>query len=211
MTRDRKQTEQRLIDAVGQEIMENGFNKLGINRISNRAGVNKVLIYRYFGDLNGLIKEYYKRTVPVISSPSIDMEQMRKAPLDEFFKLFYNHFIREFRSLRANADAKEFLKSALTSPSWEHNPAAGDTERKLQEQIDSLADIIQEKNGRPFAAVMISAMTVLSLMSHQKRTILGIDLATEEGWQQIEEALKTISYGTYLVTKKRLSGDKKLA
>ncbi|WP_080240194.1 TetR/AcrR family transcriptional regulator [Spirosoma rigui] len=211
MTRDRTQTEQRLIDAVGQEITENGFDKLGINRISNRAGVNKVLIYRYFGDLNGLIKEYYKRTHPIIPLPDIDLQELKDAPLDEYFDRMYDQFTREFRRLRANTDAKEFIKSALTSPNWNQNPAAGNTEVKLQEKIDTLSEIVQEKNGRPMAAIMISAMTVLTLMSHQKRTLFGIDLASEEGWQQIEDALSTLNYGIYLATSERLSGTGKKA
>jgi AcrR family transcriptional regulator len=212
MTRDRTQTEQRLIDAVGQEITENGFDKLGINRISNRAGVNKVLIYRYFGDLDGLVKAYYKRTLPVIPPPTVDIQQMREASVDEFFELLYTRFTSEFRTLRANTNAKEFLKSALVSPNWDHNPTAADTEIKVQEQIDLLASIVKEKNGRSMGAIIISGMVALTVMSQQKRTILGIDLASDEGWQRIEDALKTISYGNYLVTRERLSGeDKELA
>lgn len=206
MTRDRKQTEQRLIDAVGQEITENGFDKLGINRISSRAGVNKVLIYRYFGNLNGLVKAYYERTDSVIAAPTFDMQRLKDASLDDFFTLLHEYFIKEFRLLRENTDAKEFLKAALINPGWDYNPTAASKEAEVQRQIDALGDIIQLKDGKPFAAIMISAMTVLTFMSQQKRTILGINLASEEGWQQIEQALKTIARGNYLVTKERLDG-----
>jgi AcrR family transcriptional regulator len=206
MTRDRTRTEQRLIDAVGREITENGFDKLGINRISSRAGVNKVLIYRYFGDLNGLVKAYYERTDSLIAAPTLDMQRFKDAPLDDFFTLLHEYFIKEFRLLRKNTDAKEFLKAALLNPGRVYNPTAASEEAELQRQIDALGDIIQLKDAKPFAAIMISAMTVLTLMSQQKRTILGIDLASEEGWQQIEQALKTISRGNYLVTKERLDG-----
>lgn len=43
-------------------IVENdGFTKIGVNRIANQAGCDKVLIYRYFGGLDGLLVEWAKR------------------------------------------------------------------------------------------------------------------------------------------------------
>ena len=49
MTRSRLKTEQRLIDAVGALLLEQGYPAVGINAIARQAGCDKVLIYRYFG------------------------------------------------------------------------------------------------------------------------------------------------------------------
>ena len=46
--RDREQSEEKLIKAVGELIEEIGFEKLGINQVAKRAGFSKNLIYRYF-------------------------------------------------------------------------------------------------------------------------------------------------------------------
>ena len=51
-------TEQHLTDAVGKIIREEGFKGLGINRIAKEAGCDKVLIYRYFGSMDGLIEGF---------------------------------------------------------------------------------------------------------------------------------------------------------
>lgn len=44
-----KETEKRLLEAVNHIVENDGFTKIGVNRIANQAGCDKVLIYRYFG------------------------------------------------------------------------------------------------------------------------------------------------------------------
>ena len=59
-----KETEKRLLEAVSRVIEDEGFTKIGINRIARQAQCDKVLIYRYFGGLDGLLvawaKQYYQ-------------------------------------------------------------------------------------------------------------------------------------------------------
>lgn len=55
MTRSRLQTEQRILDAVGTILLEQGYPAAGINAIARQAGCDKVLIYRYFGGFNELL------------------------------------------------------------------------------------------------------------------------------------------------------------
>jgi AcrR family transcriptional regulator len=54
----RIETEQRLLDAVGALLAEAGFSALGVNALARRAGVNKSLIYRYYGGMDGLLRAY---------------------------------------------------------------------------------------------------------------------------------------------------------
>ncbi len=55
MSRSRLQTEQRILDAVGQLLLEQGYPSVGVNAIARRAGCDKVLIYRYFGGFDELL------------------------------------------------------------------------------------------------------------------------------------------------------------
>ena len=45
---------------------------------------------------------------------------------------------------------------------------------------------------------MISALRLLAFMSQDKRTLMGIDLGTDEGWAQIEQAVRRIFHGLAL-------------
>lgn len=55
MKRNRQQTEKRIVDAAISLLAEEGFQSFGVNAVAARAGVDKVLIYRYFSGLDGLL------------------------------------------------------------------------------------------------------------------------------------------------------------
>jgi hypothetical protein len=55
-SRDRAATEERILAAVGQVLARDGFGAIGVNAIAREAGVDKVLIYRYFGGLPELLR-----------------------------------------------------------------------------------------------------------------------------------------------------------
>ncbi len=52
-----------ILQAAGEIIAQRGLDGAGINAIADRAGANKVLIYRYFGSWNGLIEALYELTL----------------------------------------------------------------------------------------------------------------------------------------------------
>lgn len=58
---DKEKTKQKLVKAVGSILIKEGFQHIKINRIEAVSGVSKKLIYRYFGGLDGLIKEYLEQ------------------------------------------------------------------------------------------------------------------------------------------------------
>ena len=53
--RSRSDTEKRFQDAVLELVAESGCAELGVNIVAQQAGADKVLIYRYFGNLEGLL------------------------------------------------------------------------------------------------------------------------------------------------------------
>ena len=56
--RDRKATEQTILKAFESVLLREGVQGLGVNAVANEAGVNKVLIYRYFQDFPGLARQW---------------------------------------------------------------------------------------------------------------------------------------------------------
>ena len=57
-TRDKEATKARLLDAVGAILAREGFGALGVNSVAHEAGVDKVLIYRYFGGMTDLLHAF---------------------------------------------------------------------------------------------------------------------------------------------------------
>ena len=60
--RSRLRTEQRILDAVGSLLLEEGYPAVGVNAIARRAGCDKVLIYRYFGGFDELLLAFAETT-----------------------------------------------------------------------------------------------------------------------------------------------------
>lgn len=52
--RDSGATRRRILDAVGRIVVRDGLAAVGVNALAREAGCDKVLIYRYFGDLEGV-------------------------------------------------------------------------------------------------------------------------------------------------------------
>lgn len=62
MAKNRLQTEQKILQAVSQILLDDGFPAVGINSIARQAGCDKVLIYRYFDGLDGLLQTFAEST-----------------------------------------------------------------------------------------------------------------------------------------------------
>ncbi|NCG09157.1 MAG: TetR family transcriptional regulator [Verrucomicrobia bacterium] len=80
LTRSRPRTESKFVDAVVAHLSEKGCDELGINAIAKRAGADKVLIYRYFKDLDGLL-EQAAREIEWLPEPASLLVDARREPL----------------------------------------------------------------------------------------------------------------------------------
>lgn len=56
MSRNRKATEQRILEASRALILAEGFGGLGVNAVAKASSCDKVLVYRYFGSIDGLLE-----------------------------------------------------------------------------------------------------------------------------------------------------------
>lgn len=88
--RDRDATEQRMLKAVGEMIRRDGFEKLGVNAVAAHCGVSKILIYRYFGSLDGLLTAYIRQHDFWINFP---LDIPGRAHLPEFLKKTFRTMI----------------------------------------------------------------------------------------------------------------------
>src|ERR1700722_3261954 len=56
--RDSEAMRERILAAVGRMIVRDGLAAVGINSLAREAGCDKVLIYRYFGNLEGFFSAF---------------------------------------------------------------------------------------------------------------------------------------------------------
>jgi AcrR family transcriptional regulator len=92
--RNKEATKEKLLNAVGTVIKNDGYTKLGINNIARAAGVDKRLIYRYFGDVDILINTYIKKR-DYWTSLNNDILQSIDFKFDDFGKGLATDFLKQ--------------------------------------------------------------------------------------------------------------------
>lgn len=189
--RNRAKTTQRIVEALEEVISERGLEGVGVNRIAEKANVSKVLIYRYFGGMEGLLEYYVKmgKLFPVFT-PAI-LDQIRPLHDSDVARIWYRQVIQTYRYFRTFKAAREVLKASVIE-----NDSIAETTAKAQDEemtrLVSQLSFVKGADTQAISAVVLGAMTYLTIMAQNDRTMIGIDLRSEEGWQRIENAIKTI-------------------
>lgn len=115
--RDPERTRASILQAATKEITANGLNGARVDSIAKRAGVNKRMIYHYFGDKNGLYLAVLESTYAAIRTAEVGLHLGDLGPVDGMRKLVlftWQYFIEhpEFLSLLAteNLNRASYLK-----------------------------------------------------------------------------------------------------
>lgn len=186
--RDREATEKRLLDAIGEMIAEDGFEKIGINAVAAKSGVSKILIYRYFDSVEGLMATYLRQHDFWINFP---LEMPDREQLPDFLKKMFKNHIAE---LRSNPTLKRLYR-------WELS-CNNDMIVKLREQREKIGLGLVEKVSRltnypqkeiaVMATILNTSITYLIMLEDFCPVYNGIALDNDSGWEQINEGIEVL-------------------
>jgi transcriptional regulator, TetR family len=183
--RDREATEKRLLDTIGKMIAEEGFEKIGVNAVATQSGVSKILIYRYFGSVEGLMAAYIRQHDFWLNLP---LEFPDREQLPSFIK---NMFQGQIEQLRNNPTLKRLYR-------WELS-CNNDMIAQLREQREKvgvyLVEKVSELTGHPqkeiaaIASFLTASITYLAMLEDFCPVYNGIPLNEDSGWKQINEGI----------------------
>lgn len=195
---DRKEfTQNKLVKAVGKVLAKNGFKGLGINKVAREAGVDKVLIYRYFGGLPGLIGEY-SRTVDFW--PTVDelmgtsRNHLKKLPPDKQVAEFFKSFLS---ALRRRPLTQEILAWELLERNELTKHLESVRVRTILEYFELLESIPDDDILSVIVVLMGGAVNHLLIKYRLNSSIGGIDLSVEEGWDRINDGIDVLVTGIF--------------
>lgn len=198
MVRDRQETKARILAAVGKLLAESGFRQLGVNAIAREAGVDKVLIYRYFNDLPTLLQtfgqegDYWISLEALLGHPS-DSSELALADRVTDILLRFLHDLKQ-RSITQEILRWELLeRNELTD---ELVQAREQTSIACLTALEQTCSFPVDRDVPAISAILVAAMVYLVLRSQSSSTFLGLDLSSPESWQRIEKAAASLVAAT---------------
>lgn len=186
--RNREQTAQRILEAVGSIIENQGFEKVGINAIAAEAGVSKMLIYRYFGGLEELVTQYLLQKDYWANT---DIDDINREAVGESIK---SMFCRQIEQLRNDVTLRRLYRWELYS----NNVNIQQLRDKREENGCNIIRMVSALTGcsdtkvAALASILSASISYLALMEDQCQTYNGICLQTDEGWNQLVQGIEMI-------------------
>lgn len=186
--KNREQTEEKILEAVGSIIENQGFEKVGINAIATEAGVSKMLIYRYFGGVEELIaqyliqKDYWANTDAAIINPEAVGDSIKSM------------FRRQVEQLRNDITLRRLYRWEL----FTDNQNIRQLRNRREENGCRLIKMVSALTGCPdaqvaaLASILSASISYLALLKDQCQSYNGICLQTDEGWNQLMQGIEMI-------------------
>lgn len=194
-TRDRHTTENDLLEAVGSLLTREGFAALGVNAVAREAGVDKVLIYRYFDGMDGLLRAFaeseafWPDIAEILGEGPSDLRLMTVADR------WSTGLVRYARALRRRPIIREVL-------AWEQVDKNELTEILRLRREQWFADLVRllpddsvETDVDPVATALVIATSIHYLIARSRLhgDFNGLDIDSEQGWSRIEEIVRTMT------------------
>jgi AcrR family transcriptional regulator len=193
--RNREHTKQKIVDAAIEIVRSEGFDAAGINAIAARAGVSKVLIYRYFGDLHGVYRAIARaldltKTSDIVAALTAEASDAEPRPRREAIAaIFYSIHDR----LRTDRLTQELLLQELRE-SNELTDAFAEAQEEEGLEVTEIAARRFADAGYPAAnavdynayfAVVSAGIYYMTLRSRTATVFNGIDISDEAGWRRV--------------------------
>lgn len=186
--RDREATEKRLIDTIGQMVAEQGFEKIGINAVAAQSGVSKILIYRYFGSVDGLMAAYIRKHDFLLNFP---LEVPTKEELPAFGK---NLFRSHIEQLRKNPTLKRLYRWELSS----NNEIVTKIREQREKKGYQIVEMAAQLTGYPLDELTViltmidASITYLVMLGEFCPVYNGIAISEDAGWEKMSAGIDAL-------------------
>lgn len=201
--RDKERTKVKMIQAVGKVLLKKGYTGLNASAIAKEAGIDKSLVWTYFGSLDNLVEEYiaqrdfwkYKAADSINTLLTFKdgiKEEYISGLLQFQFQSLLDDEILQRIMLWGISEKKDFLRHI------------SDERELIGEEVFKIVDP-QFKNSeidiRGILAIIVAGIYYLVLHGKTNGSLFcGIDLNTTDGEQRVKESIAQIISMAYKKT-----------
>src|SRR5271166_4033652 len=186
----------RILDAIGRMIVRDGLASIGVNALAREVGCDKVLIYRYFGNLEGVYSAYAVKsdfwwTIDELTrgiAPS-------RTPMAEAMKILLH---RHANALRKRPVTLAVLAAELA----DRTPLVVALETVRERRALELSTWIGEHYRLPphldveaVGMLLGVAINYLAVRARTIRVMSGVKIRTDRDWRRIFAAIDSIIDG----------------
>lgn len=194
--KNKNQTMQRLVDAVGAIIKKSGYKGLGVNAIAKEADVSKILIYRYFGGVDQLVEAYVlKNDYWIAKTGEVKIETTNKTDRESLKELTIKLLKGHFEYFNNREEMRSIILWEITERTMLLNSISLVREEMgnlLLEKIEPLF-LGSKKNIKVVTAILVSGIYYMILHAKKNEsTICGVNVNSKKGEQEILETIEQI-------------------
>ena len=162
--------------------------------VARKAGVDKMLIYRYFNDLPGLVRsiafapDFFPSFEIIVGD---DIDALRALPVGKRAAVVLE---RNTAAMLANPVVLELMvwelveRNELTAIMEEARETMG-----LRLMAELFADVEDRTRLAAVSAVLAAGTSYLALRARKIRWFSGIDLKSDQGWKSIYAAIEAMA------------------
>lgn len=191
--REKARTMDKLIAAVGKVIKKHGYPGLTIANIASESGLDRKLVYTYFGTLDNLIEVYITRQDYWKSKANQQIESLLQA--ETLSKLAMVNLLQgQFDQVLNDKTLQRIIHWELGVKSKPLRKLADAREEIGEHLLKKFEATYPNKDVDIRALLAIQTAGLYYLALHAKSngsTFCGIDLNTEEGKNRIRKSVET--------------------
>ena len=194
--RDRARTERTILDAVARLILRDGLSGVGINALAREAGIDKVLIYRYFGDLDGVYRAYAEHGDFWWSVDDI-IGTEKAANLAGALKSGFRRHAAEMRK-------RPVTLAVIGAETANRTPLVIVLEEVRERRALELMDAVFARYGAPahvdlpaLTAILGAAIDYLAARARQIRVYGGVEIKTDKDWERLFTTVDAMIDGAF--------------
>lgn len=190
MARGAEGTREKLLQAAERLLVREGHRAVGVNAVAAECGVDKVLIYRYFGGLPQLLEEVgeRQRMWPALG------EQAEGAPtLDAALGRALLAIARELRD-------NPLLRETVLWEGSDANPLTSGLAAAREHEMDDLLELLRTRFRVPhyldvqaLVALLAAGLLHLSTRPPGSAKLFGLDPTSDADWQRLEKMTTSIA------------------